>query len=271
VSAAVESDTAVGYKLLSDALSAGATTTIGRQNQAKLAELLHNKLSAEYQVALNELPVRAVARAAGCESRDEAKARHLSLIDTGAQSWLTCRITEQCELQNPEVTMACRRSAGVRTPFGDSHCPFHGTKHTTTETQLSALQLNNHHAVTCPNTGLQNTLHKDMVYAVIDVMKQCNIGGPITKEDTRCFNGRRAYTAENPTKYSMDITAPVGAARGATDPNTRDKLIMIDVSVRNPCGDSAITDLHSNTVAGAAAARAETDKANTYTGTYSYI
>jgi hypothetical protein len=46
---------------------------------------------------------------------------------------------------------------------------------------------------------------------------------------------------------------------------------MIDVSVRNPCGDSAITDLHSNTVAGAAATRAETDKANTYTGTYSPV
>eukprot|EP00953_Heterococcus_sp_UTEX-ZZ885_P001702 1443-Heterococcus_DN1.PRE.3 len=167
--------------------------------------------------------------------------------------------------------MACCRSAGVRTSFGDSHCPFHGTKHTTTKAQLSALQLNNHHAVTCPNTGLQNTLHKDMVYAVIDVMKQCNIGGPITKEDTRCFNGPKTYTKENPTKYSMDITAPVGAARGATDPNIRDKLLMIDVSVRNPCGDSAITELHSNTVAGAAAARAETDKANTYTGTYSPV
>jgi hypothetical protein len=170
--------------------------------------------------------------------------------------------------------MACRRSAGVRTSFGDSHCPFHGikhttgTKHTSTEAWLSAVQLNNHHAVTCPNTGL---LHKDLVYEVIDVMKQCNIGGPSTKEDTRCFNGPRVYTAENPTKYSMDITAPVGAARGATDPNIRDKVLMIDVSVRNPCGNSAITDLHSNTVAGAAAAKAETDKAKPYTGTYSPV
>eukprot|EP00953_Heterococcus_sp_UTEX-ZZ885_P011369 6578-Heterococcus_DN1.PRE.2 len=64
VSAAVESDTAAGYKLLSEALSAGAATTIGRQNQSKLAKLLHNKLSAEYQVALNALPVKAAARAA---------------------------------------------------------------------------------------------------------------------------------------------------------------------------------------------------------------
>jgi hypothetical protein len=167
--------------------------------------------------------------------------------------------------------MACRRSAGVRTSFGDSHCPFHKTKHTTTEAQLDALQLNNHHAVTCPNTGLQNTLHKDMVYAVVDVMKQCNIGGPITKEDTTCFNGPKVYTKKNPTKYSMDITAPVGAARGATDTNIRDKVMMIDISVRNPCGDSTIKDLHSSTVAGAAAARAETDKANTYTGTYSPV
>jgi hypothetical protein len=173
--------------------------------------------------------------------------------------------------------MACRRSARVRTSFGDSHCLFNGikhttgTKHTTTEAQLSALQLNNHHAVTCPITGLQNTLHKDIVYAVINVMKQCNIGGPFTKEDTRCFNGPRVYTEENTTKYSMDITAPVGAAGGATDPNIRDKLLMIDISVRNRCGDSAITDLHSSTVAGAAAAKAETDKAKTYTGTYSPV
>jgi hypothetical protein len=46
---------------------------------------------------------------------------------------------------------------------------------------------------------------------------------------------------------------------------------MIDVSVRNPCGDSVITELHSNIVAGAAAARAETDKAKHYTGTFSPV
>lgn len=62
---------------------------------------------------------------------------------------------------------------------------------------------------------------------------------------------------------------PVGAAR--TDPNSRDKLLMTDVSVRNPCGDNAITDLHSNTGAGAANARAETDKAKTYTGACSPV
>jgi hypothetical protein len=46
VSAAVESDTAAGYTLLSEALSAGAATTIGRQNQSKLTELLtHQTIS----------------------------------------------------------------------------------------------------------------------------------------------------------------------------------------------------------------------------------
>jgi hypothetical protein len=271
VSAAVEGDAVAGYKLLSDALAAGAATSIDRKNQAKLAELLHNKLAAEYQLALHELPVSAAARATGCESRDEAKARHLSLVGAGAQSWLTCRITEQCALQNPEVTMACRRSAGIRTSFGDSHCPFHGDKQTTTEAQPSTLQLNNHHAVTCSQTGLQNTLHKDMVYAMVDVMKECNIGGPINLEDTRCFNGPKAYAAENRTKHSMDLTAPIGAARAATDPKIRDKVLMIDISVRNPCGDTAISRYHSNTVAGAAAAKAETDKAKKYTGTFSPV
>eukprot|EP00953_Heterococcus_sp_UTEX-ZZ885_P027858 14897-Heterococcus_DN1.PRE.1 len=59
--------------------------------------------------------------------------------------------------------MVCRRSAGVRTSFGDRHCPFHGDKHTTTEAQLSTLQLNTHHAVTCVKTGLQNTLQGHVV------------------------------------------------------------------------------------------------------------
>jgi hypothetical protein len=69
----------------------------------------------------------------------------------------------------------------------------------------------------------------------------------------------------------MDITAPVGAARTATALNTRDKVLMIDVSVRNPCGDTAISTLHSNTVAGAAAAKAETEKARKCTGTFSPV
>jgi hypothetical protein len=73
VSAAVEDDAAAGYKHLSKRFTAAGTT---RQNQAKLTELLHKILGAEYQVAFDELPKSAAARAAGCESRDEAKARH---------------------------------------------------------------------------------------------------------------------------------------------------------------------------------------------------
>jgi hypothetical protein len=92
------------------------------------------------------------------------------------------------------------------------------------------------------------------------VTKQCGIGGPITREDTACFSGPKAYAVENPPKYSMDITAPVGAARGATDPEIRDKLLLIDISVRNPCGHSAFNDLHSDTVAGAATVKAEETK-----------
>jgi hypothetical protein len=154
------------------------------------------------------------------------------LIDTGAQSWLTCRITEQCTLQNPKVAMASRRSTGVRTSFGNNYCPFHKTKQTTIEAQLSALQLSNHHAVTCPDTDLQNTLHKDMVYAVVDVMQQCNICGLFTREDTTCLMVLEYYTEKNSTIYSIGNTAPVGAARTATAPNIRDTLSTIDVSVR---------------------------------------
>jgi hypothetical protein len=47
----------------------------------------------------------------------------------------------------------------------------------------------------------------------------------------------------------MDLTALIGTARAATDANIRDKVLMIDVSVTNPCGDTAISKSHSNTVA----------------------
>jgi hypothetical protein len=42
----------------------------------------------------------------------------------------------------------------------------------------------------------------------------------------------------------MDLTAPIGAARAATDPKIRDKVLMIDISVRNPCSDTAISRYH---------------------------
>jgi hypothetical protein len=53
--------------------------------------------------------------------------------------------------------------------------------------------------------------------------------------------------------------------------NIRDKLLLIDVNVRNPCGDTAITKLQVNTVACAAATKAVTDRAKTYTGTFSPV
>jgi len=269
LTAATDNNIDYGHTVIARQLTATANTNSGNKCQAKIAALLHTQLLQSYEQSLDKLPSKEAACQLRCESTDEAKARHLSLSAKGAQSWLTCRIIGKCEMLSPEITMALRRTTGIRTEFGDGHCPFHPSK--TTETQHAALPLNNHHAVTCPNTGLQNVLHRDMVYAMIDVMKETGVGGPYTREDVTCFNGRRAFTADKHTKWAMDITTPAGALIGATDSDIRDKQLLIDVSVRNPCGNKAIYEQHSNTVLGAAAAKAETDKAITYTGTYSPV
>jgi hypothetical protein len=92
-------------------------------------------------------------------------------------------------------------------------CPYHGKKPSDNDT------LDNHHAVTCGNTGLANTLHKDMAYSLISVAKQCGVGGPMIREDTSCFTGRRATANSKHTDWAMDVTIPLGAISGAPDVN----------------------------------------------------
>eukprot|EP00953_Heterococcus_sp_UTEX-ZZ885_P015279 8610-Heterococcus_DN1.PRE.1 len=128
--------------------------------------------------------------------------------------------------------------------------------------------LDNHHAVTCGNSGLANTLHKDMAYSLISVAKQCGVGGPMIREDKTCFTGRRATDNSKHTEWSMDVTIPLGAISGAPDVNISSKQILLDANISNPCSITAIRERHTDSVAGASAAKVETDKAKKYADTF---
>jgi hypothetical protein len=198
----------------------------------------------------------------GCESQQQAKARHLSLATSESMAWVTAPLNGAYIMQPPEVTLACRRTLGVRTRYGDGLCPKHGTQQSPHDT------LDNHHAVTCGNSGLASSLHKDMAYSLISVAKQCGVGGPMIREDKACFTGRRTTANSKHTEWSMDVTIPLGTISGAPDVNVSSKQILLDANISNPCSITAIRDRHTDAIAGASAAKVKTDKAKKYADTY---
>ena len=103
-----------------------------------------------------------------------------------------------------------------------------------------------------------------MVACIIDLLRRAGICR-VRKEDKRCFDGAAAITRPN---LSMDIVVPLAAIGRATDPNIRTKRVLIDVTVPNPSGKTAIQRHRTDLRAGAAAAARETHKQNHYSRTF---
>jgi hypothetical protein len=104
---------------------------------------------------------------------------------------------------------------------------------------------------------MQSRVHKDMAYSLISIAKQCGFGGPMIREDKTCFTGCRATANSKHTEWSMDVTIPLGAISGAPDVNVSSKQILLDANISNPCSITAIRERHTNSVAGASAAKVE--------------
>eukprot|EP00953_Heterococcus_sp_UTEX-ZZ885_P015281 8611-Heterococcus_DN1.PRE.1 len=251
-----------GVALSAHLLAAAAGYGAINKGQAKLTALVNMRLLNQYVSALDKLPDADAAAAVRCESKQQAKARHLSLATSESMAWASVNISGACVMQSPEISLTCRRVLGVRTIYGDGLCPKHGLQQSPHDT------LDNHHAVTCGNSGLANTLHKDMAYSLISAAKQCGVGGPMIREDKTCFTGRRATANSKHTEWSMDVTIPLGAISGAPDVNISSKQILLDANISNPCSITAIRERHTDSVAGASAAKVETDKAKKYADTF---
>ena len=167
------------------------------------------------------------------------------------------------DMQPWHMTMALRRHLGHWTTLADGHCPWHPPVAAGGEAEATDRLASTHHAVTCPLTGLQNTLHHDMSTAIVEVLRRAHIFNP-AKEDTTCFDG--PATANRTLR--MDVVIPIGAIRGARDRAIRDKRVLCDVTVANPSATSAIRVQHTDTRAGALAAAKENSKRRHYRGTF---
>jgi len=154
-----------------------------------------------------------------------------------------------------QFSLATRRALGVTTELGEAG----GQCHARTCTGPS----HSRHALTCPKTGLQNSLHHHVVRGVTAVLRYAS-AGPVRHEDAACFAGPRAVEGHT---FRMDLTAPSGAVSGARSPHISNKQLLVDVSVRSPCSTQAL-NRHSGSVQGTAAALAETAKAQHYAGTF---
>jgi hypothetical protein len=104
-----------------------------------------------------------------------------------------------------------------------------------------------------------------MVHALVALFAMCGVQGPVVREDRACFRQQAMQGLRGTEREPrMDITLMPGAVRGARDPAIRDKHLLIDVTMRQPCAESSIRALRTHRIAGAAAAKGESDKVNTY-------
>jgi len=240
-----------------------ATLRSPRFMQAKLTALANKQLRARFLASLNRLPnPNQASLTVAQETRPQAHARFLSQLGRGAGSYLTARPASGMDMQPWHMTMALRRHLGHWTTLADGHCPWHPPASADREDAADRLA-STHHAVTCPLTGLQNTLHHDMTAAVIEVLRRAHIY-TVSKEDTTCFDGAAASNSN----LRMDVVIPIGAVRGANDRNIRDKRILCDITVANPSAKYAIRRHHTDTRAGALAAAKEDFKRQHYNGTF---
>jgi hypothetical protein len=105
-------------------------------------------------------------------------------------------------------------------------------------------------------------MHHDMVTCFVEVLRQAR-AGPTARETYAVFDG----AAPRPNLH-MDIATTLAALSGASDPNIRDKRCLLDMTVSNPSGKSAIETYHTDTRAGALAAVKEDFKHRHYAGTF---
>ena len=86
-------------------------------------------------------------------------------------------------------SLAIRRALGVRTFLGGAqlllgHCP------SCPPTRGDAYA-DNHHAITCERTGLQNSAHHTLARGVKEMLRFAGVG-PIKREDGTCYTGPHA-------------------------------------------------------------------------------
>ena len=159
--------------------------------------------------------------------------------------------------------MALRRHLGHWTVPADGYCPWHEPPAAADSEAAKTTLASTHHAVTCPCTGLQNTLHHDMTASVVEVLRRAHIYN-VRTEDITCFDG----AAADGRTLKMDVVVPIGAVRGARDRDIRDKRLLVDITVGNPSGLTAIRTRRTDICAGALAAAAEDRKRRHYRGTF---
>jgi hypothetical protein len=156
-----------------------------------------------------------------------------------------------------------QRSLGIFNSMGVL-CPYHGDNR-------SVQTANNFHATSCIRAGLITTQHNEVVSTVMRMAVASGITASCIRREVSggLFDGHRAPTngAGQPLEMRMDLVFSPHAL-STSNRNLQDgQQLLVDVSVRDPLCPTSIRFLHTDTVQGAAAAKAESDKFNHYRNT----
>ena len=233
--------------------------------QSKLAAALKPARLQQYKASLQQLPSDAAAALRGVESCNQAAARSLSQAAPEANLYLSGIPSGPTAIPGPLMTLALRRQLGVRTTFSSEHCPQHGNN--------TSFKADSQHADSCMQSGVRTTVHSIVCKGVGAVLTEAGVTGT-RYEVSSCLRGPKAVAKmrgrarKSQPPYRMDILLQAGSLSGATDPEYRDKEMLIDVSTRHNTSTSNIQLLKTHLVAGAAAAKGVTDKLIHYDGTY---
>jgi hypothetical protein len=243
-----------------------------RHLQRKLTALCNKRLQLELDTAIATLPTLATVRrgAVAFEAREQAQARVLSQRGKGAMAFVGAPVRPGLVMGATHLRMALRRSVGVWTTYADAHCSQHAgspPQHPTDNITAT------HHAITCATSGLAKPAHDSLARCLTVAVQVAGVPlSKITREQTSCFNGPRAYEAVSAAAarggaFIMDLVVAAGGLSAAPDTQLRDEPVLLDVTIVNPAAASYIAQGSART-AHTATAAAETTKLDKYAGTY---
>jgi hypothetical protein len=171
--------------------------------------------------------------------------------------------TGEEKLSAAVYNVTLQRSLGILTSMGVP-CPYHGDRG-------PVQSANSFHSTACIPAGLVTTRHNEVVGTVVRMAIASGVRETQIRREVSgaLFDGPRRPTngAGQPLELRMDIVISPHALN-TLNRNLQDgQQLLIDVSVRDPLCPSSIRSLHTDTVAAAAAAKAESDKGIHYRDT----
>jgi nitrite reductase/ring-hydroxylating ferredoxin subunit len=241
------------------------------KSQGKLMRLGRKEERKKMVEAIETLPMQsAVAEVRGCETRQRAKARTLSQNQSGTMAWLNALPVAAELMCGAVTTTTLQRVLGLCVSRGSTTstmevCPHHGLLTAAGNVRANAVQVyrcTSHHAPDCIHAGNHTSQHNGLARGTGGAVRESGVTG-VRVERQDCFDGPRAMGRV----LQMDMTFSPFSIQCDNPRRSGGQMLLLDFSIASAVCQTAIRNLHSDTVVGAAGIARENAKIAKYAET----